>query len=224
MKFQGACEALKGHTFDCSDHHQADRYATTLKKLSEHVGATFKNGGDVRASIEVEAKFWIPLPPAPTAPNDPDHPTPEEKLDQHLHNKRLDSLIKHETILDANIQSLYSLVIGQCTDLIQTKLKQQNNWATVHDKQDGITLLTLIKTVIHWFEDQKFLPLALYNAKLNLYAFRQGNLSNDDYLRKFNNLADVATLYDGELYNSTILEIILNADHPGTQCAALSAD
>ena len=47
VKFQGACEVLKGHVFDCSDHCQADKYATTLKKLLEHVRAMFKNGGDV---------------------------------------------------------------------------------------------------------------------------------------------------------------------------------
>ena len=51
VKFQGTCEALKGHIFDCSDHHQADQYATTLKKLSKHVRAMFKNVGDVQASI-----------------------------------------------------------------------------------------------------------------------------------------------------------------------------
>ena len=64
----------------------------------------------------------------------------------------------------------------------------------------------------------------MYNAKLNLYAFRQGNLSKDDYLRKFNNLVDVATSYDGELHDSTILEIICKADHPGTAWSGLNDD
>ena len=123
----------------------------------------------------MEVKFPIPHLPAPTAPMNTNAPSAEEWLDQHLFDKRLDALIKCETILDANIQSLYSLVLGQCTDLIQTKLKQQTTWATVHDAQDGIALLVLIKMVVHQFEDQKFLSLALYNAKLNLYAFRQGN-------------------------------------------------
>lgn len=60
-------------------------------------------------------------------------------------------------------------------------------------------LLGLIKTIMHCFKDQKFLPLALYNAKLNLYSFCQGNLSNDKYLQRFNNLVDITTLYDSKL-------------------------
>ena len=81
-KFQGTCEALKGHIFNCSDHHQADHYATTLKKLLKHVGSTFKNGGDVQSSIVAKAKHTIPCPMAPTAPANPGNPTPAEQLNQ----------------------------------------------------------------------------------------------------------------------------------------------
>ena len=130
-----------------------------------------------------------------------------------MFDKWLDMLIKCESILDSNIQCLYSLILGQCTNLIQTKLKQQVTWETVEADQDGITLLGLIKTIVHCFEDQKFLPLVLYNAKLNLYSFHQGNLSNDKYLCKFNNLIDVATSYDGDLHDSTIHNIVIKADH-----------
>ena len=91
----------------------------------------FKNGGDIQASIDVEVKYTILHPPTPTAPINTNTPTAKEWLDQHLFDKRLDALIKCETILDANIQSLYSLMLGQCMDLIQTKLKQQTTLATV---------------------------------------------------------------------------------------------
>ena len=94
---------------------------------------------------------------------------PEEQVEQRLYEKQLDMLIKHEAQLDGNIQCLYSLVIGQSMDLLQTKLRQQATWDTIKTNQDGIALLALIKNVVHWFEDQKYLPLVLYNVKLNLY-------------------------------------------------------
>ena len=47
FKFHGACEALKDKIFDCSDYKQADRYATTIKRVAEYVGSEYKNGGDV---------------------------------------------------------------------------------------------------------------------------------------------------------------------------------
>ena len=47
VKFHGACEALKGQIFDCSDYKQADWYAMTIKRLAEYLGSEYKNGGDV---------------------------------------------------------------------------------------------------------------------------------------------------------------------------------
>jgi hypothetical protein len=76
---------------------------------------------------------------------------------------------KRKSLLDDNIQKTCSLVIGQCTDLIQSKLKQQAAWATISSDQDAIALIGLIKTITFRFEDQKFLPLALYLSKASLY-------------------------------------------------------
>ena len=117
-------------------------------------------------------------------------------------------LLKHEATLNNNIQQDYSLILGQCTDLLQTKLKQQADWETISMDCDGIALIKLIKNIVYWFEDQKFLPLALYNAKANLYALCQGNMTNDDYLKKFNALVNIAKSYDGQLYYQPILKLI----------------
>jgi len=82
------------------------------------------------------------------------------------------------------VQKAYSLILGQCTDLLQSKLKQQRQWLRTSLNQDAITLLAMIKAITFKFEDQKFLPLALHQAKISLYAFRQGNMSCNEYLKK----------------------------------------
>ncbi len=53
-KFKGSCKELQGHTFDCSDYKQADKYVTTIKRIAEHVGAEYKQGGDIRSTIKNE--------------------------------------------------------------------------------------------------------------------------------------------------------------------------
>ena len=141
-----------------------------LKKLTEHVGAMHKNSGDVHTSIMVENWYRIPAPTAPT-PVDPDHLITKKIVQMHIFNKKLDALVKCKELLDLNIQKLYSLILGQCTNLLQTKLKQQVTWKAIEHAQNRIALLGLIKTMVHHFEDQKFLPLALYNAKLNVNNF-----------------------------------------------------
>jgi len=37
-KFEGDCDDLKGHIYDCNDSKKADLFIKTNKKLSEYVG------------------------------------------------------------------------------------------------------------------------------------------------------------------------------------------
>ena len=220
-KFKGACEDLKDNVFDCSDNRQADKYITSVKHIAEHIGANYKHGGDIKACIEQETKITIAAPTEPTVA-DPTKPTPAERTQLKIFDRKLDLHVKRETILEDNIQRAYSLILGQCSDQLRTKLKQQTTWENVSATQDGIELIKLIKTVVFKFEDQKYLPLALVNAKGNLYSFRQGSLSNDDYLKRFNNLVDIAMSYDGQLYDQAILDFITEKKHPGVNYTALS--
>ena len=41
-KFEGKCEDLKGHIYDCSDSRQSDMSVKTTKEIAEYVGRTFR--------------------------------------------------------------------------------------------------------------------------------------------------------------------------------------
>jgi hypothetical protein len=187
---------------------------TTLKRISEYAGAEYKHGGDIRSSVINERKITIPIPAAPSAV-DPKSLTSSERVGAMIFKGEIDSYIKRKSMLDDNIQKTYSLVIGQCTNLIQSKLKQQAAWSTISQDQDAIALLGLIKTITFKFEDQKFLPLALYLSKATLYNLCQGNMANHDYLQRFQNLVDVATSYNGQLlHDQAIVDIATEGLHP----------
>ena len=70
-----------------------------------------------------------------------------------------------------------------------------------------LALLEAIKTIIYKFDDQKYLTLSLHHSKITFYAFRQGNLSNPDYLDRFMNLVDMAESYDATLYDQAVFNI-----------------
>ena len=116
-KFHGACEALKDMIFDCLDYKQADGYVNTVKCIGEYVGAEYQHGGDIRASIVNEKLFEVPHPGAPTT-QDPNSPTADELVDMKIFDKEIDAYIKRKGILADNVQKAYSLMIGQCTDLL----------------------------------------------------------------------------------------------------------
>ena len=214
-KFKGNCEKLHGAIFDCSDYKQADNFVSSLKRISEYVGSEYQHGGDIRSSIINQARFVVVIPTRPIIA-DEDLPTADEKVLLLIFQGKISAYIKRDELLLDNIQKAYSLILGQCTDLLQSKMKQQTTWAAISAAQDAIGLIALIKSITFKFEDQKFLPLALYQAKANLYNLRQGLMSNHDYLQRFNNLVDVALTYNGQLHDQAIVDIVTEKLHPGT--------
>ena len=136
-KFKGNCADLDGHIFDCSDYKQADTYMHMHKQIAEYVGAEYKNGGDVHASIIAGMKITIPLPTHPTfSKGYPMNPTADDKDLEYLHHEALSMHLKQDHLLDANLQKAYALVLGQCTELLQSKLKQHADWNMLQMNQD----------------------------------------------------------------------------------------
>ena len=154
-------------------------------------GQNSKYGVDTRSSIEDSKRFEIPMP---TAPGDND-----TALLKMILNRKIDIYVKLDSILDENLQKAYSLIHGQCTKLLKSKLKTSANLETVSSQYDMLGFLEAIKTIKYKFEDQKYIPLSLHHAKRNFYAFRQRNSSNLDYFDIFMNLVDMAESYDAKL-------------------------
>ena len=61
----GGCPDLKGSVYYCTTHRQADRFIQTTKAIVEYVGRTFQHSGDIRATLENESLFRIPIPADP---------------------------------------------------------------------------------------------------------------------------------------------------------------
>ena len=73
-----------------------------------------------------------------------------------------------------------------------------------------------IKAITYNFDDQKYLPLSILNAKSSFYSFRQYNLSNSDYLQRFKNLVDIATSVGGKLHDDAMLELLAQETYSQT--------
>jgi hypothetical protein len=51
-------------------------------------------------------------------------------------------------MLETNRGQAYSLILGQCTQLLQDKMKQDASWTTVSASHDPLELYRLIKRVV----------------------------------------------------------------------------
>jgi hypothetical protein len=90
-KFEGKCDELKGHIFDCTDVRQSDQYSKTVKEIAEFVGRTYKYGADARLAVEHLARPNLQEPSDP-----PDNAT---KTQLRIWEKKVDEFVKRETYL-----------------------------------------------------------------------------------------------------------------------------
>ena len=173
-----------------------------MKRIAEHIGTNYHNGGDIRSTIDQGKLFDIPKPIAPSATND--------EVDKMILNKKFNSYVRRDSILDKNTQKGYSLLLGQCTELLKSKLKTNLNWDTISTDFDLLGLIASIKSVISKFEDQQYLPLSLHYAKTNFYSFKQHHLRNTEYLEKFANLVDMAESFEDQLHDKALVYIAVS--------------
>ena len=115
-KFEGHSNApdLKGHIYDCANSWQADLFIWTTNAIVEHVRCKHQYRGDVQLAIWMLELSTVSLPPDPK-------PTATQ-AQQQIWEKKMDDFACQETWLEKNLLYLYSLVWGQCTELMQQKL------------------------------------------------------------------------------------------------------
>ena len=156
-KFEGKCDELKGHIYDCSDARQSDLFTKTTKEIAEYVGRTYKYGGDIRLVVEnLQLVTFV-------EPDDPDANATRTQV--RIWEKQVDEFVKRGTNRDENIKTLYSLVWGQCTDIMRQKIEALHNFETLSTAGDGLGLLRAIKDMSFNFQSQKYLPHSLHEAK-----------------------------------------------------------
>lgn len=157
IKFEGKCVDLKGHIYDCSDAKQSDIFAKTTKEVAGYVGRTFKYGGDMQIAVE---NLELPSIEIPTDP-----PDDASKTELRIWEKGVDEHVRRINYLKENVKTLYSLIWGQCTDIMQQKVEAMEDFEVMSAAGDGMLLLKAIKNITYHFQSQKYVPHSLYESK-----------------------------------------------------------
>lgn len=201
--FKGKCKELEGFIFDANRYNQADEYIKTVKEIAEYVGANYDHGADVRQAIEegVKPTFAKPVKPQPLADE-----SDIDETDTMIWKKEVDYYVKRVTMLDSNLRKIYSLVWGQCSDVMREKIEALEAYETIKTEYDVLALLKEIKVINFKFEDQKYAYGAVYYANKRFYNYKQGaEDTNNEHYDKFNNLVSVVESYGGLLGQEKIL-------------------
>jgi hypothetical protein len=164
-KFEGRCDDLKGFTFDYTDSRQKAGYNTSIKELAEYVGRTYTYGGDIRWTVENEKMFPVPCPK--------DVAADAGATDKRIWERRVDEYVKRKNKIAANCETVFSLILGQCSEYMRAKREGLGSYETTKYSFDMIALIKAIKGLTYQF-DQKYHSMALHQAKKRFYNLYQG--------------------------------------------------
>ena len=132
---KGACEELKDNVYTLGDAKQADRYTKTTEAIVNYIQRTFDKGQDAKDALvalqQTDTDQWMP------ENNDTreNQLTYQEKLLLQL--KMKEYMTRIEKYND-NMNKVYGLILGQCTQGVKNKLEARQDWETMEQEHNPI--------------------------------------------------------------------------------------
>ena len=159
-RFTGKEESLGDeYIYEHTDGREAsDQYSVTTDELIRYSSTKYKNGADVGRSLFGGARITIVLPPAPVATGNPPA-VPEGETT--VWKMQVSIVLSRRALLDANLQSAYALIKGQCSKPIIEKVQAQEGYEAIEIEQNPIGLLGLIRSVMFNYNSRKYRAVAL---------------------------------------------------------------
>jgi hypothetical protein len=97
-KFEGKCDDLKGHIYDCTDSRQSDMFMKTTREVGKYVVRNYKYGGDLRLTVENLERIEF------EEPTDP--PNNATRTQEQIWEKDVNKFVKRKGYHEENIKTL----------------------------------------------------------------------------------------------------------------------
>jgi len=102
---------------------------------------------------------------------------------------------------------VYSLLLGQCTQVLVDKMKQDSEWVAISESFDPTLLFKLIEKFVLKQSDNQYATAVLISEQLSILSFRQDeHLGNAGYYDRFTTRVEVARQAGVCYYSPTLLE------------------
>ena len=130
------------------------------------------------AEIEFESKQEVP------------HKLTSEELslygnEMKTHSLRVATLEKHRG-------QVFALIVGQCTQLLLDKMKQEKKWEVVSASYDPLELYKLIESVVLKQTEDQYVVAAMWDQYKRVFNAQQGTMSNTQHYEAFRTILEVA--------------------------------
>ena len=189
---------MGGHVFELPEEsNDRTQYTKTIDKLKEHVKTTYKE-----TYVEIAGLFSDPMTqPTVARPAPLKEDTTED--DKMIRNERLKIYAKKMEALEQNLIAVHTIIWGQTSPAMQTKIKSTKEYETKFENHDCLWLLRQIKAITMSYENKKNPMMSELEAKEKFFMCKQElNESPEDYMNKLKAWAEVVEHCGGEIAGS----------------------
>jgi hypothetical protein len=154
--------------------------------------------GDAKLAIEsLTEATW-------TEPSDPPTTATLTLTQKRIWEKEVDEFVKRRQYFELNMTSIYSLLWGQCSEAMRTKLMSISTHGAIAHASNAIELLKNIRDTVYNFQGQQYKDQALQAATKRFYLFTQDKHATCQvYLQRFTNIIEVIEHCGGTIGEDT---------------------
>ena len=126
-----------------------------------------------------------------------------------------------------NKDELYSVIWGQCSDTIQSKLQSKSTFSDIDKSRDYILLLKEIKGIMYNFESQQYPIMSMDQASVKYFTTKQGQFETlAEYYKRFKTNIEILEHYGANIWYhpSLILKEYRKDGHNNVTINSISND
>jgi hypothetical protein len=171
---------MNGNIYDVPTSNKANQFNTTTEELVIVIGSSvlFKDcAGAICMAIDNKAPYLVPLPPA--------LPSGADKEEEKIRDLECLEVIKERRAYSKGLVSLYSVVIGLCTEAMREKIAAMTESEAIAKAFDGIGLLNLMCGIAYNQESSvKYVGASAHENMLAVLTLKQEK-SYKDTMQKY---------------------------------------
>lgn len=198
--FCGKHKDLQGWVYTYDTAARAYQYAKTTEAITEWVKLNMRYPMDIWGLMttlkEPDQNEWLPKQPTNIE---------DEETRKLVFSGEIKKYMKRKEEFENNRCNVFSIVLGQCSDSLQSKLKGQDGWEAMYEEND---LQKLMKSVKVWMlnTEGSRCPTAAADAALAaLYRLRQNRYESlDEYRKRFTAATEVLEHIDVNLQKALV--------------------
>ena len=231
--FKGETKEMNGNVFQThSEQKKRGQFQDTMDALKVYSSTVYKK--DIRYLNPLFNRLERPDVSEPeqnftTTENTNEHgvititQTPTH-FETAVYNERIKTWIKATDALDSTLRSLHNIVRGQCSNLMQNKIKASEKYEERDTNGDVTWLLTEIRSISHQLEANVSLYDSVDEAKKAYYSYKQApEDSNATHLKNYKTNVDVVKHFGSDLFNDEAL-ITYEQNKDKTEGKAIDSD